>query len=215
MSRPPIEDLDRVGAAERRLEAAASTLDDAQLRGPSLLPGWSVAHVLAHVARNADSHVRRALAAARGEIVEQYAGGREGREREIERTSRASATDLRRDVHESARHLDETWRATPDGAWDMVTRDVGGRERPLRDLPGRRWQELEVHLVDIDVGPTHEDWTDDFVRVFLPRLRAGMPARLSPGVSAPDTHGLGERQELAWLYGRLAPEGLPMLTPWS
>jgi len=215
VSSAPIDDLDRVRAAQLRLEAVISSLDDATLRRPSRLPGWSVAHVLAHVARNADSHVRRAEAAVRGQVVEQYAGGYAGRAREIDATAGAPATEVVRDVHDSARRLDETWRRVPDGAWDAVTRDVGGRERPLRELPGRRWQELEVHLVDLDLGVTYRDWSDDFVGVWLGRLREGLPARLPGGAAPPGPGVLDDRDELAWLYGRLTVDRLPVLPPWA
>jgi len=203
----PIEDIGRVADAQRRLEATIARLDDRDMRQPSLLAGWTVAHVLAHVARNADSHVRRAEAAARGEIVEQYAGGYEGRQRGIDAGAATASADLARDVHESAARLDD--------AWERTTRDVGGRERPLRDLPARRWQELEVHTVDLGAGVTYDDWPDDFVRTWLPRLRPTMPERLPPGTGVPALADLSEREELAWLYGRLTVARLPPLAPWG
>src|ERR1700693_1767896 len=39
----------------QRLLAAARVLPELDLRAPSLLPGWTRAHVLAHLARNADA----------------------------------------------------------------------------------------------------------------------------------------------------------------
>jgi maleylpyruvate isomerase len=211
----PTTDIARVSGAQRRFDAAVEGMDDATIRRPSLLPGWSVAHVLAHVARNADSHIRRVEAAARGETVDQYVGGFEGREREITSTAGLGAVDLVRTFRESGRRLEETWRSVPDEAWNVATRDVGGRERALRELPGRRWQELEVHVVDLGLGVTHEAWPGDFVSVWLPRLRGGFGARLPAGARAPSPGTLTERDELAWLYGRLAREGLPVLAPWS
>jgi maleylpyruvate isomerase len=205
----------RVAGAQRRFEAAVSGLRDADVRRPSLLPGWTVAHVLAHVARNADSHARRADGAVRGEVVEQYVGGVDGRQREIDASAAAPADALVADVADSAARLEAAWRRVPDDAWDGTTRDVGGRERPLRDLPARRWQELEVHVVDLGLGVTYEDWPDDFVAVWLPRLRAGLPSRLPQGTRAPSLDGLSEREELAWLYGRLTVARLPALAPWS
>ena len=177
----PTDDIDRVRGAQLRFDTAVEGVDDLTIRRPSLLPGWTVAHVLAHVARNADSHIRRAEAAGRGEVVEQYVGGFEGREREIEVAASLAAVDLVRTVRESGRRLEETWRSVPDAAWSAVTRDVGGRERALCELPGRRWQELEVHVVDLDLGMNYEAWPDDFVSAWLPRLRAGHDARLPAG----------------------------------
>ena len=45
----------------------------------TLLPEWSVGHVMTHLARNAEAMVRRVEAATRGEVIDQYAGGVEGR----------------------------------------------------------------------------------------------------------------------------------------
>ena len=53
-------------AAQARLDGALRGLDDAAARRPSLLPGWSVGHVLTHIARNADSVVWRLEGAAAG-----------------------------------------------------------------------------------------------------------------------------------------------------
>jgi maleylpyruvate isomerase len=210
----PSVDLARVEAAQHRFESAVAGLDDAAVRGPSLLPTWTVAHVLAHIARNAESHARRAYAAARGELVDQYPGGYEGREREIQATAALPAAEVLREVHETAAHLRVAWCEVPERAWDGMTRDVAGRERPLSDLPSRRWQELEVHLVDLDMGITYEAWSDEFVAAWLPRLRSTLRARLPSGASPKATGTLTEREELAWLYGRLIREGLPSLAPW-
>jgi hypothetical protein len=51
-----------------RLLAALAPLTDDGARRRSRLPGWTVGHVLTHLARNADSHLRMLEAARRGEI---------------------------------------------------------------------------------------------------------------------------------------------------
>jgi maleylpyruvate isomerase len=107
------------------------------------------------------------------------------------------------------------WQCVPEPAWANVTRDVNGRERPLRDLPSRRWQELEVHVVDLEVGVTHREWSDDFVAAWPPQLRAGLADRLPVGAMAPAVGTLDDRDELAWLYGRLQHPDLPTLAPWA
>jgi maleylpyruvate isomerase len=211
----PERDLARVASAQERLETAIAALGDDQARRPCLLPGWTVGHLLSHVARNADSHRRRAEAAARGEIVEQYPGGVPARAAEIDDGARRSAAVLIEDVRSSAVAMVAAWRQVDDDAWGHITRDVGGRERPLRALVGRRWQELGVHIVDLGLGVTHRDWSDDFVAVWLPRLRAGAGARLAAGGELPKPGALDERDELAWLYGRLDRDDLPELEPWS
>lgn len=212
----PTDDLARVQDAQRRFDAAIAGLDDAGARRPSRLPGWTVGHLLTHVARNADSHVRRADAAVLGRSVDQYPGGWAGREAEIEAGAARPAHELVADVTASADAVAAAWRAVPDRAWANLTRDVGGRERPLRALVGRRWQELEVHVVDLDRGLSHRDWSDDFVAVWLPRLRAERAEdRLPTGTVRPEPGQLDERDELAWRYGRLSRRDLPDLGPWA
>ena len=56
----PLEDIAHVRDAQSRFDAAIANLGDDDVRRPSGLPAWTVGHVLAHVARNADSHVRLA-----------------------------------------------------------------------------------------------------------------------------------------------------------
>jgi len=215
LSGAPIELLHKVADAQRRFNAAIADLDDASARRSSDLPGWTVGHVLTHVARNADSHVRRADGAVIGEVVEQYPGGYPAREAEIERGAHRAACALVADVRESAERLQRRWQDLPDPAWSADTRDVGGRERALRELPARRWQELEVHVVDLGIGVTHRDWPDAFVAAWLPRLRASLATRLPPGQRSPEAGDLDERTELAWLYGRIRRVDLPTLPPWT
>ena len=67
-------------AAQAALDVALTDLSDAVAHGPSLLPGWSVGHVLTHIAApDADSVVWRLEGAARGELRDQYPGGLEQR----------------------------------------------------------------------------------------------------------------------------------------
>lgn len=195
--------------AQRRFDDAIGGLSDDDVRRFTDLPDWTVGHLLTHVARNADSHARRSEAAARGEVVDQYPGGYEGRAAEIEAGASRSAADLIDDVRESAAQMHRTWQSMPESAWSNVTRDVGGRTRPLAELVLRRWQELEVHAVDLGAGITYRDWPDDFVVQWLPRLRASFADR--PATPA----GFDERDELAWLYGRLKGDDLPPLPPWG
>jgi maleylpyruvate isomerase len=209
----PESDIAQVAEAQQRFVTAIEQLTDEQVRRASLLPGWTVGHVLTHVARNADSHIRRADAAVRGEVLDQYEGGYAGREADIEAGSLRSAKELVDDVRRSAQAVNETWAALPREAWTGRTRDSSGMERPLFELPSRRWQEVEVHLVDINVGISHSDWPDDFVLEWLPRTRERMWRHLPPD-SAHLEFDL-PADELAWFYGRFARADLPKPPPWS
>jgi maleylpyruvate isomerase len=164
----PDADIAHVADAHRRFVNAVERLADQDMRRPSLLPGWTIGHVLTHVARNADSHVHRTEAAARGQMVDQYEGGYAGRDADIEAGAGRPAAEIIDDVRRSAHAVDAAWRSVEPAAWAGRSRDVNGRERPLFELPSRRWQEVEVHVVDIDVGVSHRDWPEQFVLEWLP-----------------------------------------------
>jgi len=150
--------------------------DDTAARGPSLLPSWSRAHVVGHLARNADSHCRLLEAAVRGEIVPQYPGGDEGRAHEIELTSRQNAADLIDDFRRSSETLFGVWERMPDDLWDASTQK-GEEPRSARDRVWARWRELEIHHADLDLGFSASDWPRGFVQTALPRFVAGLPKR--------------------------------------
>jgi maleylpyruvate isomerase len=199
MTRPDV-DLARVRIATDRLLDGLAGLTDAQARQPSRLPGWTVGHVLTHLARNADSHVRRARAALTGEVVEQYPGGFAGRAADIEAGAGRPAAALVDDVRSTAAAADAAWAEVPAAAWSAESRDVGGRVRPLSALPARRWREVEIHHADLGLGFTWADWSDELIEAELPRLLAGLPGRADG------------RQLVAWLLGRA---GVPEVAPWE
>ncbi len=88
---------DQIDQATQRLLDDARTLREADLRAPSLLPGWTRAHVLAHVARGADA-MRNLLAGARsGRDRPAYASA-QAREADIERGAAMRAEDLMADL---------------------------------------------------------------------------------------------------------------------
>lgn len=205
--------IQKSAEAQEFFDEAIEHLDDETIRGPSMLPGWSVAHVLSHVARNADSHMRRAAASIEGLMIDQYPGGFSGRAAEIDAGADRPAREVIDDVKSSGRALQQMWLEIPDEAWGNVTRDVSGRERALETLPVKRRQELYVHLIDLGIGPTYEDWPDDFVSERLAEMRGSLERRLAPGAVVPAS--LDPKVELCWLFGRLNRPDLPELASWE
>ena len=67
-------------AAHGRLLSSVEALTDEQVRAASRLPQWTIAHLLTHLARNAEGHARRLEGALRGQDVARYPGGRAQRE---------------------------------------------------------------------------------------------------------------------------------------
>ena len=218
-----------------RLALTLAGVTDTDARRPSLLPGWSVGHVLTHLARNADSHVRMLEAAAVGEVADQYPGGNERRAADIEAGAGRPAAELVADVTSTAARLEAAMEATPDAAWRAGRGRVVSGIWPLADLPFRRWREVEVHHVDLGLRYGVFDWPEEYVDEELPRTVAGLPARLEPGTAvelrAADTgerwlipeeaaavrHSViaDRRLLLGWLLGRAGDRGFPPLGPWA
>ncbi len=188
-------------AAHQRLFSTLDGLDDEKARRPSRLPEWTVGHVLTHLARNADSHVRMLDGARRGEALEQYAGGNEQRAADIEAGATRRADALAADVRSAAVRLEEAWATASPDAWDGHGL-ARGRRWECRQLPFHRWREVELHHVDLGLGYEITDWPDGYVTRELPEALAKLPDRL------PDANA--RRQLLAWLVGRADnPGALP------
>jgi maleylpyruvate isomerase len=188
-----------LAASHRRLFAAVDGLGDDVARRPSRLPGWSVGHVLTHLARNADGATRRLAGAARDEVVDQYAGGPEGRAAEIEAGAERPAAELVADVRESALACERAAAALRDDAWDRLGRAVEGELQTMRRVLVGRIREVELHHVDLGLGYEPADWPRDFARAELEGALAHLTERVDPATL------------LGWLSGRgPAPE----LPPW-
>jgi maleylpyruvate isomerase len=192
-------------AAHQRLFAAVGRLDDDTARRPSMLPGWSIGHVLTHLARNADGHVRRLEAALHGEDVARYPGGKAQRDGEIEAGASRAARELAADVSTSAGRLEDVWSQSQAAKWP--NRQLLGDDHWLTtESPWRRLREVEVHHVDLGLGYQPRDWPAEYVRWELPVVLAQLPDRLrEPNDS---------RRLLAWLIGRAEPPSGIELDPW-
>jgi maleylpyruvate isomerase len=200
--------LEGARTAHARLRVTLEQLDgdDGAVRRPSRLPGWTVGHVLSHLARNADSHVRLLEGAQRGEHLEQYAGGTEQRAADIEAGAPRRASDLVADVARSAARLEEVWAVLTPEAWAGYGL-TAGTIWPCQELPFHRWREVEVRHVDMGTGYDIGDWPEPYVTAELPRALASLPDRL--------TGGSDRRRLLAWLMGRTSSPGELTLEPWQ
>jgi maleylpyruvate isomerase len=188
--------------AHRRLERAIADLSDDDARAASLLDGWSVGHVLTHLARNAESFVRLLEGARRGEKVEQYPGGKPGRAAAIAEGAGRRAIDLIDDVRRQNDSLESCW-----ASFDGVPEGLG-----VDDLPLRRWREVEVHHADLgpQFGHGYSSWSPGYLRLDLRQLSMLWDSRRPMGLTGlpPAALALPEPERLAWLLGRVSVEGL-------
>ncbi|MFE7525250.1 maleylpyruvate isomerase family mycothiol-dependent enzyme [Kitasatospora sp. NPDC057542] len=216
--------LAQVEESTRHLLHTAAELKPEALAEPSALPGWTRGHVLAHLARNADSLVNLLTGARTGTDVPQYASDEardQGIERDAPRPLEVQLADLR-DSHE--RFLAAA-ALMADEAWAVQVRHRFGYLFPASDIPAKRLVELEYHHVDLDAGYTPAHWPESFAAAQFRKLAAGLAEKAGlPAVElvAEDTEdraviGTGEpaltvegpvRALTAWLSGRSAGDGL-------
>ena len=192
-------------SAQARLLAAVALLTDADVRRSSRLPGWSVGHLLTHLARNADAHSRRLAGALRGEDVGKYPGGLTQREQDIEAGAGRSATQLLDDLAHSQQRLEQLFTECSAAGWPGREL-MGGSHYPATGCPSHRLREVEMHHVDLGIGYEPADWPTDYLIWELPGLLASVPDR----IRSPEDRAA----VLAWLAGRAGlPAGLT-LDPW-
>jgi maleylpyruvate isomerase len=189
--------IDGCVAAQAALLADIADLSDDVARRPSLLPGWSVGHLLTHIARNADSMTWRLEGAALGELRDQYPGGLEQRSSDIENGAGRPAAELVADVRQSSDALERMMAELPLAAWDAPSRTSRGVVEDSRDAALSRWREVVVHHGDMGLGPVA--FPPALVDVWLPRELPRLAERSDPA------------ELLAWVIGRGDP---PVLAPW-
>ncbi|MDI2029664.1 maleylpyruvate isomerase family mycothiol-dependent enzyme [Saccharopolyspora sp. TS4A08] len=229
--------LAAIDHATEVLVRSAAGLDELSVRQPSLLPGWSRAHVLTHLARNADACSNLLLWARTGIEHPMYAS-RDDRDQAIHKGASRSHQLLLEDLTASDDRFRVAARAMPDSDWTAEVALSGGDVVPAAHVLRMRLLELWVHLVDLD----HEVDFDDIPHDDLERLledvvqffggRHDVPALSLEvdfgthrrtwdlrGTTSEPARVEGEAAAvLGWLLGRTGPEELrgdaPELPPW-
>ena len=208
---------------------ALDALSDDALREPSLLSGWSRAHVVGHVARNAEALVRLATWARTGVETPMYPS-REYRAAEIESSAQKPADVLRSELRTTAADLDAALGALDASTWQAQVKSALGRPIPAAELPWMRVREVWLHAVDLDAGvsvadidPGVVDALLDDATGFLSKAEGCPAALLAPTDRdrtwplGPPDHQVELRGEaayvLGWLVGRTGAKGVEALGP--
>jgi len=156
----------QIDQATQRLLDVARVITEPDLRAPSLLPGWTRAHVLAHVARNADAMRNLLVGARSGQNRPAYASA-EAREAGIETGARMNAKDLADDLADAAMAFRTVVTQLPDDAWRFEVRMLDSGPFPAADLLTRRLVEVELHHCDLGAGYGPADWPAAFAEMEL------------------------------------------------
>ncbi len=220
----PYDDLAGARAATAGLLDHLGTVRD--LSGPSLLPGWTRAHVVAHLAGNALSHVRMLDGCLAGEVRTQYA---DDSARAAGIASLAATSERVVAEHAAAADtLEQRWAAMQTEHWERPVRWLDRGRAAAHTTVWSRWKEVEVHRVDLDAGYGPPDWPAAFARRLLAQLlaRTDLPEMDVVTDDAVGTNGpriSGSTAALAaWLSGRsdgrdltVVGGALPDLPEWA
>ena len=216
------------------LNRTVDELSAEELAEPSLLPGWSRAHVVAHLALNGVAMAGVVDEVARGQTPAMYESD-EQRNSEIEELATADPTELRDQLLAATTQFSDAVAAVDADRWGgAFTRTPGGPAWPAVTIVATRRREIEIHHADLGASYTQHDWPDDFVAELLDtvcvdqadagpfQLRATDLGRdwAVGGDGGPTVMGRGA--DLGWwLTGRGPGEGLscdsgalPTIGPW-
>jgi maleylpyruvate isomerase len=183
------------GAAGRVLRSVDGLADDAWA-APSLLPDWTRAHVVAHLALNAEGLARllQGVVDDEGGPTTMYDSD-DARGRDINRLATAAPGDIRDRLMAATTHLADAIRAVPEDRWGTrAERTPGGTEIRAGAVPGMRLRELEIHHVDLGTGYAPSSWQPAFAE----HLVDTMTKRLDPP-AAFELRPLDT--ELTWVVG--------------
>ena len=227
----PGETLDWMRDGEARVLGFVAHLDDDALAAPSRLPGWDRAHVVGHLARNADALQNLVTWARTGIETPMYASVKQ-RADGIEEAAAQDADTLRSDVVAASERLLTALDALGDETWDAPIRTARGRPITAAEIPWMRVRENWVHAVDLGTGATLADMPAGAVDRLVDEVAGGLAGRddcpavtltatdRDPGrhwTIGPEGDGTevsGTAAELlAWLIGR-EPGDYPPVPAW-
>jgi maleylpyruvate isomerase len=224
--------------------ADVAKLSDEDVQAPSALPGWTRGHVLAHLAGISNAMARQLEYAARGETIELYDGGMDGRNKAIDMAAGHDAATHLADLTAALARVMKAFDALP-GIKDSSANRTGWyapisyRGGVVLDGGLALWRELVIHTSDLLTGKGPETWSRPFCEHLFDFLAARVQPDdrlvLQPLGLQPLSIGSGTRSTVvsgmitdiaAWLAGRepalgslrasAAADGvdLPALLPW-
>jgi maleylpyruvate isomerase len=151
-------------------------LSDAELRAPSSLPGWSRAHIIGHLARNAEALLRLASWARSGVECPMYASPAQ-RNDDIETSAQKPVDTLRTEVVHTAAELESVLQEFDNTAWHATLRSAQGRQIEATELPWMRIREVWLHAIDLGAGAQLTDLPADLCEALIDDAAATVSSR--------------------------------------
>lgn len=207
--------LELLAGANLRLVRTVDRLDDAVFATPSLLPDWTVGHVVAHLALNGEALAGALGGVASGTGTPMYAS-QEARDNDIAELGVRSPSELRSRLMASTELFDREVSDLPEDKWTVIIERTPGHPAfSARSTVLMRLREVEIHHADLGVGYTCAEWPPAFSMVVIDSMRKRdwpSPFRVLArdlaqtweyGDGEPSATVTGESHDLAWwLTGR-------------
>jgi maleylpyruvate isomerase len=200
-----------LGEASARLLRSVDGLHGDDWTAASLLPGWTRADLVAHLALNAEALTRLLHGVVGDDDVPPAQpptmyDSDEQRSDDIADLSRAVPSKIRERLMAGTTHLADAIQAVPADRWDTTAeRTPGGRPMRAGAVPGMRWRELEIHHSDLGLSYSRADWSPAFaahlIDSMVKRLDRDRPLELRPVDS-----------DRVWVVGEAGAEATPVVT---
>ena len=152
----PVEELLLARRGTAYFARKLNELTDRDLDAPSLVPGWTRRHLVAHVGYHARALARLVDWGRTGIETPMYASPVE-RDAEIALGATLPAQALRHLFTHSAVHLNVAWRDLMDPHWDTGVRTLEGSAIRLRELPMLRAREIWHRALALENGGVARD----------------------------------------------------------
>ncbi|MFD2466737.1 maleylpyruvate isomerase family mycothiol-dependent enzyme [Amycolatopsis silviterrae] len=207
--------LERIRELHDEWTRVAKAMPEAAFGEPSALPGWTRAHLLTHLARNADA-LGNLLTWAETGVEQSMYGPGNARDDEIDAGAGRAPAEIVADLAASGKRMTDHAARLPDEVWSARVRHRHGGEMTGADVLTLRLSETTIHLADLDAGHDFDSATsllgehlDAVVATLIRMCPRPLPSfRITDGVR---TWTLGDGGELvtgtpgavlAWLTGR-------------
>jgi maleylpyruvate isomerase len=184
-------------SSHARLLADVAPLTHDALRSPSLLPGYTRAHVIVHITNKANAHIGLFIGAGVDEARRLHPLGYDP-DGAADAGANRTPDDLRSELARALGALEAAWDSLDPGRWDHPGIMMAG-PRTMAEIVGHHLRNVEVHHVDLDIGYHAGDWPASFIEGELAKRVSALPDRAEHAAL------------LAWLLGRASA---PQLAPW-
>lgn len=198
---PYDEQIEALHTSDQSALRTVDSLADDQWAGPSALPGWTRAHVVAHLALNGEGF-GRALEGVLGEKPEPVYDSDEIRDADIAELADQKPSEIRERYFAATQRLRDLFSDLHDQHWEAtVSRLPDGPIWPVPQLVTTRQLEVEIHHADLDVAYSARDWPADFTVRLLDLVTSNHAA----AATSPDFTVLATDLGRTWPVGAETP----------